>query len=257
MKLGKVEQYMHEKYQSQGCILLNLIDPPDQTPEEAGRIAKQSEEGGADVILIGGSASAQGEILEQTIKAIKDRVSLPVLLFPGNIGTTSPNADAIYFMSLMNSRNPYWISQAQALGAPIVKKYGTEAIPTAYLVLEPGEAVGWIGDVNPLPRSKPYIAAQYALAAEMLGMRVVLTDSGSGAPSPPDGSFISYVKKALSPETLYIYAGGVKNPDQAANIIKAGANGVHVGTAFENQRDVKDKVRKFSEAMRREGKKHL
>ena len=142
MKLGKVEQYMHEKYQSQGCILLNLIDPPDQTPEEAGRIAKQSEEGGADVILIGGSASAQGEILEQTIKAIKDRVSLPVLLFPGNIGTTSPNADAIYFMSLMNSRNPYWISQAQALGAPIVKKYGTEAIPTAYLVLEPGEAVG-------------------------------------------------------------------------------------------------------------------
>ena len=89
----------------------------------------------------------------------------------------------------------------------------------------------------------------------MLGMRVVLTDSGSGAPSPPDGSFISYVKKALSPETLYIYAGGVKNPDQAANIIKAGANGVHVGTAFENQRDVKDKVRKFSEAMKREGKK--
>ena len=197
MKMGKVETYLHEKVASQGSVLLSLIDPPDQTPEEAAGIAKQCEEGGSDVILVGGSASAQGEILEETIKSVKEAVSLPILLFPGNIGTTSPNADAIYFMSLMNSRNPYWISEAQALAAPIVKKHGTEAIPTAYLVLEPGEAVGWIGDVNPLPRKKPYITALYAMAGQMLGMRIILTDSGSGAPEPPDPAFVSHVKKFI------------------------------------------------------------
>lgn len=255
MKIGKVEKYIREKIETQGCLLLSLIDPPDHTPKEANHIAKESEEGGSDIILVGGSASAQGEILDETIKLIKENISLPVLLFPGNIGTVSQYADAIYFMSLLNSRNPYWISQAQALGAPVVKEYKIEAIPTAYLVIEPGEAVGWVGDANPLPRDKPYLTAHYALAGEMLGMRVILTDSGSGAPSPPSSEFIKSVRSILNPETIYIYAGGVKNSEQAAEIIRAGAHGVHVGTVFENAANVRDKVKKFSQAMRAEGKK--
>ncbi len=255
MKNGKVEKYLIEKRNEQGCYLMSLIDPPDQTPQEAGKMAREAQEGGSDIILVGGSASAQGDILDQTIMNIKESCSLPVLLFPGNIGTTSKHADAIYFMSMMNSRNPYWISQAQVLGSVIVKKMGIEAIPTAYLVVEPGQAVGYIGDANLLPRNKPYIAAQYALASEMLGMRVIITDSGSGAPSPPDPSFIAAVRKAISPETLYHYAGGVRTPEQAAGLVKAGANGVHVGTAFENLKDMKSRVKQFSDAMKSEGKK--
>lgn len=257
MRIGKVEKYIREKIASQGCVLMSLIDPPDQTPKKAGEFAREAEQGGSDIILVGGSASAQGEILDSTIKAIKERASLPVLLFPGNIGTVSPHADAIYFMSLMNSRNPYWISQAQALGAPIVKSYGIEAVPTGYMVLEPGEAVGWVGDVNPLPRSRPYIAAHYALAAEMLGMRVVLTDSGSGAPSPAPPEFVKYIRKVLHPDTIYVYAGGVKTAEQAADTIKAGADGIHVGTAFENKKEIRSKVGKFSKAMRAAGKGKL
>ncbi|MFQ6010535.1 MAG: geranylgeranylglyceryl/heptaprenylglyceryl phosphate synthase, partial [Candidatus Aenigmatarchaeota archaeon] len=117
--------------------------------------------------------------------------------------------------------------------------------------------VGYIGDVNPLPRNKPYITAQYAMAGEMLGMRLILTDSGSGAPSPPDPKFISTVRKALSRDTIYIYAGGVKNHKQAGDLIRAGAQGIHVGTAFENARKVSEKVRKFSEAMRKEGERFV
>lgn len=255
MNFGKVERYLREKRKDQGCYLMTLIDPPDQTPEQAGKMAKEAEEGGSDIILVGGSASAQGEILDTCIRHIKDKSSLPVLLFPGNIGTTSKHADAIYFMSLLNSRNPYWISQAQVLASLIVRKMGTEAIPTAYLVVEPGQAVGYIGDANLLPRNKPYIAAQYALAAEMMGMRIVVADSGSGPPTPYDPEFAGAIRKALSPETLLHCAGGIRTPEQAAGLVKAGANGIHVGTAFENVSDMKGKVEKFSKAMKAEGKK--
>ncbi len=255
MNFGKVETYLREKRKDQGCYLMTLIDPPDQTPEQAGKMAKEAEEGGSDIILVGGSASAQGEVLDTCIRHIKEHCSLPVLLFPGNIGTTSKHADAIYFMSLLNSRNPYWISQAQVLASLIVKKGGIEAIPTAYLVVEPGQAVGYIGDANLLPRNKPYIAAQYALAAEMMGMRIVLTDSGSGAPSPVDPAFARAVRSMISPETLYHYGGGVRTPEQAAGLVKAGANGIQIGTVFEKVSDLGTKVEKFSKAMRAEGKK--
>jgi phosphoglycerol geranylgeranyltransferase len=255
MNFGKVERYLREKKGEHGCYLMTLIDPPDQTPEKAGKMAREAEEGGADVILVGGSASAQGEILDNSIIKIKEHCSLPVLLFPGNIGTTSKHADAIYFMSLLNSRNPYWISQAQVLAAPLVKKAGIEAIPTAYLVIEPGQAVGYIGDANLLHRDKPYIAAQYALAGEMLGSRIILTDSGSGAPTPIDPSFAAIVRKALSPDTLYHCGGGIRTPEQAAELVKAGVNGIQVGTAFEGVTDMKTKVERFAHAMRAEGKK--
>ncbi len=257
MKTGKVEKYLREKRESRGCYLMTLIDPPDQGPAEAGKMAREAQEGGSDIILVGGSASAQGEILDQTILRIKDNCSLPVLLFPGNIGTTSKHADAIYFMSLLNSRNPYWISQAQVLGSVIVRKMGTEAIPTAYLVVEPGQAVGYIGDANLLPRNKPYIAAQYALAGEMMGMRIIVADSGSGPPTPYKPEFAAAVRKAISPDTLLHCAGGIRTPQQAAGLVKAGADGIHVGTAFENLRDMKSMVRRFSDAMKAEGKKRV
>jgi phosphoglycerol geranylgeranyltransferase len=253
--VGRVEQLLRENAESKGYNLMILIDPPNQDYDKAGRMAREAEEGGADVILVGGSSGAQGEFLDETIKAIKQECSLPVLIFPGNVGSISKYADAIYFMSMLNSRNPYWISQVHALAAPIIKRIGIEAIPTAYLVVEPGEIVGFVGDANALPKHKPYMAAYYALAGEMLGMRVVLFDCGSGAPEPVTPEFVKTVRGFLKKETLLICAGGIKTPKQASELVKAGADGLHIGTSIERSRNIRSAVEKFKKALERIAKR--
>src|SRR3989338_2236249 len=111
---GKVEKYYMEKMQSQGAMLFSLIDPDKFALEKGQKIAKASAENGADAILVGGSVGAQGKLLDDTVKMIKEASNgLPVVLYPGNISGLSPNADAVYFMHMLNSRDVYWLSTAQ------------------------------------------------------------------------------------------------------------------------------------------------
>jgi phosphoglycerol geranylgeranyltransferase len=163
-------------------------------------------------------------------------------------------ADALYFMSLLNSRNPYWISQAQMLAAPTVKKLGIEALPVGYIVVEPGGTVGWVGDVNLVPRNKPQIAAALALSAEMSGSRFVLTDTGS---NPATGhmplEMVTAVSKSIT--VPYIVGGGVRTPAEAAAVISAGAGAVQIGTALEKGGDLKKKVQGLAQAIHEAGKK--
>jgi phosphoglycerol geranylgeranyltransferase len=253
MKPGKVEKYIHKKIEEDGGILLSLVDPDKQDSKESASIAKMSEESGADIILIGGSIGAQGVFLDEVAKAIKDEVSIPVVLFPGNIATLTHYADATYFMYLMNARSAYWSTTAQIQAAHVVKRMGIEPIPTGYIVLEPGMAVGWVSDANLVPRSRPDLAAMTALAAEYMGARLVITDSGSGPPDPAPLKLIKAVKKVLS--VPYFYAGGVKTPEQAYDIIKSGADGIHVGTAFEGEKS--DKIERMAKAIKKAGKEKL
>ncbi|MFH1470205.1 MAG: geranylgeranylglyceryl/heptaprenylglyceryl phosphate synthase, partial [Candidatus Micrarchaeota archaeon] len=112
----KVRKYIADTLERDGAMLFALIDPVDHASKErAAEAAFQACEGGADLVLIGGSIGAQGALLDETTKLIKEMVNVPIVLFPGNIATITPFADAVYFMSLLNSRNPYWISQAQTL----------------------------------------------------------------------------------------------------------------------------------------------
>lgn len=256
MKIGKIEKYMIDKIKDEGAILLSLIDPDKQPLEKGAEVAEASYEAGADIILVGGSIGAQGMLLDKTTKMIRKKVNVPIVLFPGNIGTITPYADAMYFMFMLNSRDIYWISTAQIQGAPVVKRVGLEVIPTAYIVLEPGQAVGWISNANLIPRNRPDLAAATALAGEYMGAHIVVTDSGSGPPTPAPPSLISAVKSQLT--VPYIYAGGCKTAEQAKEIIKAGADGIQIGTAFEID-DGKEKVReKISEMVKaiKEGSKH-
>lgn len=255
MKPGKVERYIHKKAAEDGGLLFFLIDPDDQKPEQAGRLAKEATEAGADIILVGGSIGAQGQVLDNSCKEIKGRCDTPIVLFPGNTSTLTPEADAIYFMSMMNSRNPYWIFSAQMTAAPVVKRMGLEPIPTCYMVIEPGGAVGWVADAKLLPRKRPYLAAAAAMASEFMGSRLIVTDSGSGAPEPAPIEFIRAVADAVT--VPYIYGGGVRKPEQAEKIIAAGAAGIQIGTAFEGQKSVKDKVAPFVKAIKKAGKAKL
>ncbi len=253
--MGKVETYIKDGIAKKGGLLFALIDPVDyKAPSDAISAGTAAGEGGADIILVGGSMGAQGELLDTVTKCIKEKASVPVVLFPGNISTVTKYADAVYFMSLLNSRNPYWISQAQMLAAPSVKKMGLEALPVGYIVISPGGTVGFVGDVNLVPREKPQIAAAIAMAAEMSGSRLVLTDCGS---NPKDGhmplEMVTAVSRAIS--VPYIAAGGIRTPEQAAAVIAAGAGAVQVGTALEKGGDTKKKVSEFVRAIREAGKK--
>jgi len=229
---GKTFNQILKKIEEKKGLVFLVIDPPDQSPEEAGIIAKLAEEAGISAFAVGGSVGAQGSTLDKTIKEIKKNSFLPVILFPGNIATLSPKADAAYFMSMLNSRDPYFISGAQTTSSLPIKKMKLETIPTSYLVFEPGRAVGWIGQANLIPREVPYIGVAAALAGQFMGSHLIILESGSGAPNcvPPEN--VKAISQVVN--VPIIVAGGVKTPKMAEDVIAAGASIVHVGTAVDN-----------------------
>ncbi len=257
---GKTEKYIYERLEQKGALMFMLIDPVDyKTPDEAIKTAKEAEEGGADLILVGGSIGAQGELLDYVMKGLKEKISSPVVLFPGNIATLSRYADAVYFMSLLNARTPYWITHAQMLSAPLVKQLKIEPLPVGYIVVAPGGTVGWVGDVNLVPREKTKIAASLALAGEYLGNHFIITDVGSNpqlqgqGPVPPE--MIKAVKSTIS--VPYIVAGGIRTTDDLRTTIKAGADIVQIGTAIEQSSAARKQAESFSKVVKEEGIKRV
>lgn len=218
---------------------LTLLDPEEQRPEEAVRIAKEAIAGGSDGIMLGGSTT-EPEELDATAKALRENVDVPVILFPGNISGVSKHADAIFFMSLLNSANPYWIIGAQALAAPGIKKMGIEILSMGYLVVEPGGTVGWVGDAKLIPRNKPDLAVAYAMAAESFGMKIIYLEAGSGANEHIPEQMIAGVKKMT--DIIVIVGGGIRDGKTAAKVAKAGADIVVTGTVVEDSSDVKNKI---------------
>lgn len=242
----KVENYIQSKLKDHK-IHLTLLDPEEQSPEEALKIAKEAIAGGTDGIMLGGSTTQSNE-LDATAKALQESVDVPVILFPGNTTGVSKYADAIFFMSLLNSMNPYWITGAQALGAPLVKKMGIEALPMGYLIVEPGGTAGWVGDAKLIPRKKPDIAVAYAIAAECLGMRLLYLEAGSGAGKYVPEPMIAGVKKMT--DLIVVVGGGIRNGKAASRVAAAGADIIVTGTIVEDSLDVKNKIHELVEGIR-------
>ncbi len=240
---GKTYKHILKQIEERKGLVFLVIDPPDQTPEESGILAKLAEQAGVAAFAVGGSVGAQGSTLDKTIKEIKANSSLPVILFPGNIATLSPKADAAYFMSMLNSRDPYFISGAQIASSLPIKKMKLETIPTSYLVFEPGRAVGWVGHANLIPRDVPYIGVAAALAGQYMGSHLVILESGSGAPNCVPPKNVQAIASAI--DIPIIVAGGVKNPKMTFDSINAGASIVHVGTAVDDLQKSKAKALKL------------
>lgn len=256
MKPGKVENYIHETVERDGVVFFGLIDPPLDDLERGIKYAKAFEEGGADIILLGGSiGGAEDHLLDKIVKMIKSNVSLPVMLFPGNISGLSKEADALYYMSLLNSQDPYWITGAQALAAPRIKKIGIEAIPTSLIIVEPGESVGWIGESRPVPYHKPDIAAAYALAGKYIGHRMTILERGSGAPGPPSPEMFASVKKVT--DHPVICAGSNRNLKEIKQTIKGGADGIHIASMIEQSNDPFKQAEKIIKHAKNAGKEKL
>lgn len=208
-----------------------LLDSESLSDAKAADMARKAEKAGADAILVGGSSAIDQMELNEIVGMVKKSVGIPVILFPGNVTGISPNADAILFSSLLNSENPYFISQAQALGAVAVKKHNIEAIPMAYIIIGEGSSVWFVGRARGIPFDKPNLAVMYALAAQYMGMRALYLEAGSGASSHVKPEMVSAVRKNFN--GLLIVGGGIRDVKTAREIAKAGADVLVIGTIFE------------------------
>lgn len=246
--MGEVAKHLKNVIARDGAAHLTLIDPAKQTPVVAGNIASDAAEAGTDGIMVGGSTKAEGKLLDKTVRSTKKATDLPVILFPASEAGVSRHADAIFFMSMLNSRDPYFITGAQKLGAPLVKKFGLEPIPMAYLLVEPGGAAGEVGKADLIPRSKPEIAVAYALAAQYLGMSFVYLEAGSGADRPVPVEMVRAVDGAT--DVTLIVGGGIKTPEAAGERVRAGADIIVTGTLVEHTKDRKAEIREIVKAIK-------
>jgi phosphoglycerol geranylgeranyltransferase len=226
-------EYIIDKLNEEGVLHFSLIDPDPfrQTPSKAAKMAKLAEEAGTDAILVGGSTAFDQAYVDKTIELIKKDVEVPIIIFPGGFANVSNKADAILFMSVLNSNNHYFFIGHQALGSYLVKMSGLEHIPMGYLIIDPGASAGWISDAKLLPRNKPKLTAAYSLAAEMYGFKLIYLEAGSGGDSiPPE--IIKLCSQVLN--IPIIAGGGIQTKEDAAKFVEAGANILVMGTFLEN-----------------------
>lgn len=231
--MGPVESILLKSIQKKGCIHLALFDP-EKSRRNLSTTCKDLEELGTTAIMVGGSTVASSQELDQMIKAIRDSCSLPTILFPNGLSGISRLADAIFFMSLLNSSQPHYITGAQALGAPVVKRYKLEPIPLGYILVgEYSTAVSSVSRAELIPYSRPEVAASYALAAQYFGMHFVYLEAGSGAGRPVEASMVKNVSSEL--DIPLIVGGGIRTHQQAQELAGAGASAIVTGTVLERE----------------------
>ena len=150
--MSRVENYINDELKKHKKICFALLD--SENFKDIAGVAKKVESLGASAILVGGSSAIDQLDLDKLVISIKSIISIPVILFPGNVTGVSPNADAILFTSLLNSEDPYFISGAQALGALLVKKYNIEPLPTGYIIIGDNTTAWFIGRAKGIPFEK-------------------------------------------------------------------------------------------------------
>ncbi len=245
---GRVEEYLHEHLEK-GPVHFTLIDPDKSPGKRAAKVARGAVDLGSDVILLGGSTGISREVMGATASAVKAEVDAPVVIFPEGATSLTPEADAVLFMSLLNSRNLDLVIRTHARAAPVVRSMGLEAIPLGYLVIAPGMRVGEVGQVDVVAREDVDAAAGYALAAELLGMRFVYLEAGSGAPAPVPAPMVRAVRSALS--IPLVVGGGIRTGADARSLLDAGAQLLVTGTITEEE-GLGDGFRGILEEVRRD-----
>ncbi len=231
--MGPVEKYLLKRIRDEGAVHLTLIDPEKVTRTSASRLAARAEKCKTTGLMVGGSTSTSTTHLDSIIKAMKRAVDIPVILFPNNVTGISKYADAIWFMSLLNSVDSYFLVGAQILGAPIVKEHELETLSMGYIIVGEGGTAGIVGRAVPIPYSKPELAAAHALAAQYFGMRFAYLEAGSGAKQPAPPTMIRAVKNTVS--IPVIVGGGIRNVEQAKKAVASGADIIVTGNIIEEK----------------------
>jgi phosphoglycerol geranylgeranyltransferase len=229
---GRVERYLQE-HLAGGPLHFTLIDPDKSPGAKAAVVARGAVALGTHAILLGGSTGISREVMGETARLIKAAAPVPAIIFPEGPGSLTPDADAVLFMSLLNSRNLDLVIRTHARSSATVRRMQLEAIPMGYLVIAPGMRVGEVGGVDPVARDDLEGATGYALAAELLGMRFVYLEAGSGAPAPVPTEMVRAVRGAVS--IPLIVGGGIRSGAEARALLEAGANILVTGTITEEE----------------------
>jgi len=222
-----------------------LIDPDKVDPQKTEQLVTLAVDAKVDYFFVGGSLVISNT-LDDCIRQLKSLCNIPVILFPGAPSQVSKYADALLYLSVISGRNPELLIGQHVISAPFVKQTGLEIIPTGYMVVDGGAptTVSYISNTTPIPADKNDIAMCTAMAGEMLGMRVIYMDAGSGAKRPITEAMIEKVSKHI--EAPIIVGGGITEPEKAYRNCRAGADVIVVGNAIEKDASL---IREMSDAV--------
>jgi phosphoglycerol geranylgeranyltransferase len=237
-----------EKKKGNRAGLIVLIDPDKIRHEDLKEKIAVFQDQGADAFFFGSSQPVKNDI-HAMAKAIREYSKIPLILFPGSSEQVTPHADGILFITLISGRNPDYLIEHHVKAAPFVKKMGLKVLPTAYILIECGyrTSVERVSRTQPLPANNiPNIVA-HALAGEMIGMKYIYLEAGSGAKNPVSPEIISAVKAQVS--VPVIAGGGIRTPEYAKVLADAGADFIVIGNVLEKSDDP-DIVKKFAGAVR-------
>ena len=231
MKQDIYTQLRERKLKGQKSFAV-LIDPDKVNPSAVEQLVRLSVDAKVDYFLVGGSLVISNQ-LDEVVQQIKASCEIPVILFPGSPSQISNYADALLYLSLISGRNPELLIGQHVISAPFVKQSGLEIISTGYMVVDGGAptTVSYISNATPLPSDKNEIAMCTAMAGEMLGMKVIYMDAGSGAKRAISENMIQAVAQQI--EVPLIIGGGITDPEKAYRNCKAGADVIVIGNAIE------------------------
>ncbi|MDX9750490.1 MAG: geranylgeranylglyceryl/heptaprenylglyceryl phosphate synthase [Flavobacteriales bacterium] len=223
-----------EAARAEGRKLLAVLIDPDFGQDEARleRTVQNACMARADLILVGGSLLTT-TTCDRCVERVKQLSDRPVVLFPGSPAQLSRHADAVLFLSLISGRNPELLIGHHVTAAPTVRAMGIEAIPTGYMLIDGGlpTTVSYVSQTAPIPHDKPGIAAATAIAGELLGLRTIYMDTGSGAERTVSPEMIAAVRNSV--DLPIIVGGGIRDAGTARALCASGADVLVVGTAFE------------------------
>jgi phosphoglycerol geranylgeranyltransferase len=232
-----------------------LIDP-DKVDDgtKLQHLINLASENLVDYFFVGGSLVTTTN-LSEVVKQIKGSVNIPVILFPGNSMQIEPSADGLLFLSLISGRNAELLIGQHVIAAPIIRNTKLEVLPTGYMLINSGRitSVAYISNTIPIPEDKYSLAACTAMAGEMLGLKLMYLDAGSGAENPISPRMISAVRKAVK-APLFV-GGGINTGHKALAALEAGADTIVIGNALEKDpallTDIADKVYEWNQAFER------
>lgn len=225
------QSLLHKKTRGEKSFAV-LIDPDKVDAGSIEELMILVNNAKVDYLLVGGSLVISNR-LDEVVQQIKKNSDIPVILFPGSPSQITPFADALLYLSLISGRNPELLIGQHVISAAAVKQSGLEIMSTGYMVIDGGAptTVSYISNAAPIPADKNEIAMCTAMAGEMLGMKLIYMDAGSGAKRAISESMIESVSKVI--EAPLVIGGGIKDPEKAYLNCKAGADVIVIGNAIE------------------------
>lgn len=209
-----------------------LLDPDKMRPTHVEHIADLAATGGVHYLFIGGSLVVNNR-LDGLLTDLRARCPVPLVLFPGSSFQLSYRADAILLLSLISGRNPELLIGQHVIAAPFLKVSPLEIVSTGYMLIDGGvtTSVQYMSNTNPIPANKADIAVCTAMAGEMLGLKTLYLEAGSGAVNPVPEALIEAVRAAV--DVPLLVGGGIRTAEKATANLRAGADVLVVGTAVE------------------------